>query len=60
MKRGYRASDRREFIEFMINDHRRLCSLQKLAGMDNQDEDNEEEAAASVTQVNALQKVRRF
>ena len=38
LKIGYRASNRRDSIEWVIFHHRRLCALRALAGLDEIDE----------------------
>ena len=38
LKIGYRASNRRDAIEWVIFHHRRLCALRALAGLDEIDE----------------------
>lgn len=56
MKIGYRASNHRNAIEQIVNFHRRLCAVRKLAGIF-EDDDEEDDGSNSTERLSALQRV---
>jgi hypothetical protein len=54
MKIGYRASNRRIAIEQVVNFHRRLCAVRKLAGMVEDDGEEEVDAETSSRRLSAF------